>query len=172
MNSTVVVVVAWLYDIHLRINSNPDNCNRDFSCSILFIVCFSLLTNLLFCSVGFPVPVPYPSTLHNDPRVLPEAVANLRATHCSPVFYLLDNGKKREPCRAPWCLDQRPPGGVGLWGEDVRGREGWMQGGKGGLGGLDAGREGGGGAGASLHASTRRGLSPLSLSQIGRASGR
>ncbi|XP_046903320.1 LOW QUALITY PROTEIN: syntaxin-binding protein 5-like [Hypomesus transpacificus] len=40
-----------------------------------------------------PTSVPYPSTLHNDPRVLPEAVANLRATHCSPVFYLLDNVK-------------------------------------------------------------------------------
>lgn len=48
------------------------------------------------CSVGFPIPVHYPTSLHNDPRVLPEPVASLRASHCSPVFYLLDNGKKRD----------------------------------------------------------------------------
>lgn len=47
------------------------------------------------CSVGSPVPVHYPTSLHNDPRVLPEPVASLRASHCSPVFYLLDNGKRR-----------------------------------------------------------------------------
>ncbi|CAB1457555.1 unnamed protein product [Pleuronectes platessa] len=40
--------------------------------------------------------VQYPTSLHNDPRVLPEPVASLRASHCSPVFYLLDNGKRRE----------------------------------------------------------------------------
>lgn len=49
----------------------------------------------LVCSVGFPIPVHYPTSLHNEPRVLPEPVASLRASHCSPVFYLLDNGKRR-----------------------------------------------------------------------------
>ncbi|XP_024142382.1 syntaxin-binding protein 5-like isoform X9 [Oryzias melastigma] len=39
-----------------------------------------------------PTSVHYPTSLHNDPRVLPEPVASLRASHCSPVFYLLDNG--------------------------------------------------------------------------------
>lgn len=48
------------------------------------------------CSVGSPVPVHYPSSLHSEPRVLPEPVASLRASHCSPVFYLLDNGKRRD----------------------------------------------------------------------------
>ncbi|XP_019124481.2 syntaxin-binding protein 5-like isoform X11 [Larimichthys crocea] len=38
-----------------------------------------------------PTSVHYPTSLHNDPRVLPEPVASLRASHCSPVFYLLDN---------------------------------------------------------------------------------
>lgn len=61
---------------------------------------FSL--NKSVCSVGSPVPVHYPTSLHNDPRVLPEPVASLRASHCSPVFYLLDNGKRRDdtPCSA------------------------------------------------------------------------
>nr|XP_004566109.1 syntaxin-binding protein 5-like isoform X10 [Maylandia zebra] len=49
-------------------------------------------TSVCVCSVGSPVPVHYPTSLHNDPRVLPEPVASLRASHCSPVFYLLDNG--------------------------------------------------------------------------------
>ncbi|KAK7940011.1 hypothetical protein WMY93_003337 [Mugilogobius chulae] len=40
-----------------------------------------------------PTSVHYPSSLHNDPRVLPEPVASLRASHHSPVFYLLDNVK-------------------------------------------------------------------------------
>ncbi|XP_036065576.1 syntaxin-binding protein 5-like isoform X11 [Oryzias melastigma] len=40
-----------------------------------------------------PTSVHYPTSLHNDPRVLPEPVASLRASHCSPVFYLLDNVK-------------------------------------------------------------------------------
>ncbi|XP_069388896.1 syntaxin-binding protein 5-like isoform X10 [Paralichthys olivaceus] len=40
-----------------------------------------------------PTSVQYPTSLHNDPRVLPEPVASLRASHCSPVFYLLDNVK-------------------------------------------------------------------------------
>ncbi|XP_074550783.1 syntaxin-binding protein 5-like isoform X7 [Halichoeres trimaculatus] len=39
-----------------------------------------------------PTSVHYPTSLHNDPRILPEPVASLRASHCSPVFYLLDNG--------------------------------------------------------------------------------
>ncbi|XP_023280661.1 syntaxin-binding protein 5-like isoform X3 [Seriola lalandi dorsalis] len=38
-----------------------------------------------------PTSVHYPTSLHNEPRVLPEPVASLRASHCSPVFYLLDN---------------------------------------------------------------------------------
>ncbi|XP_075336075.1 syntaxin-binding protein 5-like isoform X12 [Odontesthes bonariensis] len=50
-------------------------------------------TSVCVCSVGSPVPVHYPTSLHNDPRVLPEPVASLRASHCSPVFYLLDNVK-------------------------------------------------------------------------------
>ncbi|XP_041857648.1 syntaxin-binding protein 5-like isoform X9 [Melanotaenia boesemani] len=49
-------------------------------------------TSVCVCSVDSPVPVHYPTSLHNDPRVLPEPVASLRASHCSPVFYLLDNG--------------------------------------------------------------------------------
>ncbi|XP_071351274.1 syntaxin-binding protein 5-like isoform X1 [Trachinotus anak] len=40
-----------------------------------------------------PTSVHYPTSLHNEPRVLPEPVASLRASHCSPVFYLLDNVK-------------------------------------------------------------------------------
>ncbi|XP_037395460.1 syntaxin-binding protein 5-like isoform X7 [Pygocentrus nattereri] len=39
-----------------------------------------------------PTSVPYPSSLHNDPRGTAEPVSNLRASHYSPVFYLLDNG--------------------------------------------------------------------------------
>ncbi|XP_054870940.1 syntaxin-binding protein 5-like isoform X14 [Amphiprion ocellaris] len=50
-------------------------------------------TSVYVCSVGSPVPVHYPTSLHNDPRILPEPVASLRASHCSPVFYLLDNVK-------------------------------------------------------------------------------
>ncbi|XP_037395461.1 syntaxin-binding protein 5-like isoform X10 [Pygocentrus nattereri] len=38
-----------------------------------------------------PTSVPYPSSLHNDPRGTAEPVSNLRASHYSPVFYLLDN---------------------------------------------------------------------------------
>ncbi|KAG7467302.1 hypothetical protein MATL_G00151890 [Megalops atlanticus] len=38
-----------------------------------------------------PTSVPYPTSLHNDPRSLPEPVANLKASHYSPVFHLLDN---------------------------------------------------------------------------------
>uniref|UniRef100_A0A3Q3KCC6 Syntaxin-binding protein 5-like n=1 Tax=Monopterus albus TaxID=43700 RepID=A0A3Q3KCC6_MONAL len=38
-----------------------------------------------------PTSAHYPTSLHNDPRVLPEPVASLRASHCSPVYYLLDN---------------------------------------------------------------------------------
>ncbi|KAK2906260.1 hypothetical protein Q8A73_010203 [Channa argus] len=40
-----------------------------------------------------PTSVHYPTSLHNDQRILPEPVASLRASHCSPVFYLLDNVK-------------------------------------------------------------------------------
>ncbi|KAM4561632.1 syntaxin-binding protein 5-like isoform 7-T7 [Fundulus diaphanus] len=50
-------------------------------------------TSVCVCSVGSPVSVHYPTSLHNDPRILPEPVASLRASHCSPVFYLLDNVK-------------------------------------------------------------------------------
>ncbi|XP_051815297.1 syntaxin-binding protein 5-like isoform X14 [Acanthochromis polyacanthus] len=50
-------------------------------------------TSVYVCFVGSPVPVHYPTSLHNDPRILPEPVASLRASHCSPVFYLLDNVK-------------------------------------------------------------------------------
>lgn len=62
-----------------------------------FLVFFLLLPwKVCVCSVGSPVPVHYPTSLHSDPRVLPEPVASLRASHCSPVFYLLDNGKRRD----------------------------------------------------------------------------
>nr|XP_054603063.1 syntaxin-binding protein 5-like isoform X7 [Nothobranchius furzeri] len=44
-----------------------------------------------------PTSVHYPTSLHNDPRVLPEPVASLRASHCSPVFYLLDNATHSVP---------------------------------------------------------------------------
>ncbi|TSQ01558.1 Syntaxin-binding protein 5-like [Bagarius yarrelli] len=40
-----------------------------------------------------PTSVPYSSYVHNEPRGTPEAVSNLRASHYSPVFYLLDNVK-------------------------------------------------------------------------------
>ncbi|XP_066563061.1 syntaxin-binding protein 5-like [Amia ocellicauda] len=40
-----------------------------------------------------PTSVPYPSTHQNDPRSLPDPPANLKASHYSPVFYLLDNVK-------------------------------------------------------------------------------
>ncbi|KAG9271182.1 syntaxin-binding protein 5-like isoform X1 [Astyanax mexicanus] len=40
-----------------------------------------------------PTSVPYPSSIHNDPRATAEPVSNLRASHYSPVFYLLDNVK-------------------------------------------------------------------------------
>lgn len=56
----------------------------------------SVALKVCICSVGSPFPVHYPTSLHNDPRILPEPVASLRASHCSPVFYLLDNGKKRD----------------------------------------------------------------------------
>ncbi|GAA6081029.1 syntaxin-binding protein 5-like isoform X1, partial [Tachysurus ichikawai] len=36
---------------------------------------------------------PYPSYVHNEPRGTVEPVSNLRTSHYSPVFYLLDNGK-------------------------------------------------------------------------------
>ncbi|KAM8858115.1 syntaxin-binding protein 5-like isoform 5-T5 [Synchiropus picturatus] len=48
-----------------------------------------------------PTSVHYPSSLHNDPRVLPEPVASLRASHCSPVFYLLDNDHVNGHCTSP-----------------------------------------------------------------------
>ncbi|XP_066542308.1 syntaxin-binding protein 5-like isoform X8 [Hoplias malabaricus] len=38
-----------------------------------------------------PTSVPYPSSLHSDPRAAAEPMSNLRASHYSPVFYLLDN---------------------------------------------------------------------------------
>ncbi|KPP69843.1 hypothetical protein Z043_111371, partial [Scleropages formosus] len=40
-----------------------------------------------------PTSVPYPTSLHNDPRTFSEPMANLKASHYSPVFYLLDNVK-------------------------------------------------------------------------------
>ncbi|KAM4559480.1 syntaxin-binding protein 5-like isoform 11-T11 [Odontesthes bonariensis] len=58
-------------------------------------------TSVCVCSVGSPVPVHYPTSLHNDPRVLPEPVASLRASHCSPVFYLLDNDHVNGHCTSP-----------------------------------------------------------------------
>ncbi|KAG8000772.1 Syntaxin-binding protein 5-like, partial [Nibea albiflora] len=48
-----------------------------------------------------PTSVHYPTSLHNDPRVLPEPVASLRASHCSPVFYLLDNDHVNGHCTSP-----------------------------------------------------------------------
>ncbi|CAJ1071339.1 syntaxin-binding protein 5-like isoform X3 [Xyrichtys novacula] len=58
-----------------------------------------------------PTSVHYPTSLHNDPRVLPEPVASLRASHCSPVFYLLDNdhinGHYTNPITQP-CLAGKP----------------------------------------------------------------
>ncbi|XP_061578927.1 syntaxin-binding protein 5-like, partial [Cololabis saira] len=41
-----------------------------------------------------PTSVHYSTFLHNDQHVLPEPVASLRASHCSPVFHLLDNVKR------------------------------------------------------------------------------
>ncbi|XP_046699854.1 syntaxin-binding protein 5-like isoform X9 [Silurus meridionalis] len=38
-----------------------------------------------------PTSVPYSSYVHNEPRGTPDPVSNLRASHYSPVFYLLDN---------------------------------------------------------------------------------
>ncbi|RXM29937.1 Syntaxin-binding protein 5-like [Acipenser ruthenus] len=40
-----------------------------------------------------PTSVPPPTTSHNDPRTFPDTPANVKASHCSPVFYLLDNVK-------------------------------------------------------------------------------
>ncbi|XP_053482647.1 syntaxin-binding protein 5-like isoform X1 [Ictalurus furcatus] len=40
-----------------------------------------------------PTSVPYSSYVHNEPRGTAEPVSNLRASHYSPVFYLLDNVK-------------------------------------------------------------------------------
>ncbi|KAG7502847.1 syntaxin-binding protein 5-like isoform X4 [Solea senegalensis] len=48
-----------------------------------------------------PTSVHYPTSLHNDPRVLPEPVASLRASHCSPVYYLLDNDHVNGHCTSP-----------------------------------------------------------------------
>ncbi|XP_036814681.1 syntaxin-binding protein 5-like isoform X2 [Oncorhynchus mykiss] len=48
-----------------------------------------------------PTSVPYPSSLHYDPRSMPEPVASLRASHCSPVFYLLDNDHVNGHCTSP-----------------------------------------------------------------------
>ncbi|KAM6934827.1 syntaxin-binding protein 5-like isoform 6-T6 [Xenentodon cancila] len=48
-----------------------------------------------------PTSVHYSTFLHNDPRVLPEPVASLRASHCSPVFYLLDNDHVNGHCTSP-----------------------------------------------------------------------
>ncbi|KAM4561634.1 syntaxin-binding protein 5-like isoform 9-T9 [Fundulus diaphanus] len=58
-------------------------------------------TSVCVCSVGSPVSVHYPTSLHNDPRILPEPVASLRASHCSPVFYLLDNDHVNGHCTSP-----------------------------------------------------------------------
>ncbi|KAI4885911.1 hypothetical protein NFI96_008931, partial [Prochilodus magdalenae] len=60
--------------------------------------------------------VPYPSSLHNDPRGTAEPVSNLRASHYSPVFYLLDNDHVNGQCTSPTsqpCVPGRPrvPGG-------------------------------------------------------------
>ncbi|XP_060784649.1 syntaxin-binding protein 5-like isoform X3 [Neoarius graeffei] len=40
-----------------------------------------------------PTSVPYSSYVHSEPRGTAEPVSNLRASHYSPVFYLLDNVK-------------------------------------------------------------------------------
>ncbi|XP_035859948.1 syntaxin-binding protein 5-like isoform X6 [Sander lucioperca] len=48
-----------------------------------------------------PTSVHYSTSLHNDPRVLPEPVVSLRASHCSPVFYLLDNDHVNGHCTSP-----------------------------------------------------------------------
>ncbi|KAK6487043.1 syntaxin-binding protein 5-like isoform X1 [Huso huso] len=40
-----------------------------------------------------PTSVPPPTTSHNDPRTFPDTPANVKASHCSPVFYFLDNVK-------------------------------------------------------------------------------
>ncbi|XP_031714425.1 syntaxin-binding protein 5-like isoform X2 [Anarrhichthys ocellatus] len=48
-----------------------------------------------------PTSVHYSTSLHNDPRILPEPVASLRASHCSPVFYLLDNDHVNGHCTSP-----------------------------------------------------------------------
>lgn len=75
----------WFLSITCKVSLLPSSPNVFVSPLIPSKVCV--------CSVGSPVSVHYPTSLHNDPRILPEPVASLRASHCSPVFYLLDNGK-------------------------------------------------------------------------------
>lgn len=101
--------------------------------------CFVLF--LLVCSFG-SLPGPYPSSLHYVPRSMPEPMASLRANHCSPVFYLLYNGKRRDqgPGKPVPLISHRwgsvggPRGGVGgrenglgrmVWAEWF-GEEGWL----------------------------------------------
>ncbi|XP_036396932.1 syntaxin-binding protein 5-like isoform X3 [Megalops cyprinoides] len=58
-----------------------------------------------------PTSVPYPTSLHNDPRSFPEPVANLKASHYSPVFHLLDNDHVNGHCTSPTsqpCVAGKP----------------------------------------------------------------
>ncbi|KAM9486199.1 syntaxin-binding protein 5-like isoform 4-T4 [Clarias gariepinus] len=58
-----------------------------------------------------PTSVPYSSYVHNEPRGTPEPVSNLRASHYSPVFYLLDNDHVNGHCTSPTsqpCVSGRP----------------------------------------------------------------
>lgn len=80
--SAVLLTLSWPL---LRVSLPVTNQSLYFPVHPL---CLSVLLD--------PVPVHYPTSLHNDPRVLPEPVASLRASHCSPVFYLLDNGKRED----------------------------------------------------------------------------
>ncbi|XP_036400778.1 syntaxin-binding protein 5-like isoform X3 [Megalops cyprinoides] len=58
-----------------------------------------------------PTSVLHPTSLHNDPRTMHEPVANLKASHYSPVFYLLDNDHVNGHCTSPTsqpCVAGKP----------------------------------------------------------------
>ncbi|KAJ8371445.1 hypothetical protein AAFF_G00310780, partial [Aldrovandia affinis] len=57
-----------------------------------------------------PTSVPYPTSLHNDPRTFPEPVAGPKASHCGPVFHLLDNDHVNGHCTSPTSQSCTPAG--------------------------------------------------------------
>src|SRR4029434_2753023 len=42
----------------------------------------------------FVIAVPFHPSLHSDQRAQGDSLSSMRSSHCSPVFYLLDNGKR------------------------------------------------------------------------------